>query len=472
MSNRSGSVAKSHRYLISILVFALIAIFFGAIFTIESSAKDDALKELETFTDVMSLIENNYVTEVDDHQLIEGAINGMLRSLDPYSAYLTPEMFKEMQVETKGKFGGLGIEISINNGWLTVITPLEGTPAWRAGLKPGDRIIKIDGEPTHSLSLMESVFRMRGEKGKPVTIMVFRDGFDEPRDFTIIRDTIHIAAVKSEITPDRIGYVKLRSFSQRASRDVKATLKNMIKRKVRGVVLDLRNNPGGLLDQAVEVAELFLERGALIVYTQGRLPEQNQKFLASSGAIAKEAPLVVLVNNGSASASEIVSGALKDLKRAVLVGAKTFGKGSVQVIMPLKEGAGLKLTTARYYTPSGVEIEGKGIAPNIEVENKELEPVVTTPRKSEKDLFTEKRDANGNREDAESVKFTKRPLIDLENDAQLARAFAIIRDWSDIDTILQRAAALGSPEKSAELSATGERVGATQSGALGSGRSK
>ena len=332
-----------------------------------AAREESAYSDLRTFTEVLSLVEENYVNPTEPKKLIQGAIHGMLRTLDPHTGYLTPEFYREMQVETTGRFGGLGIEITVRDDVLTVVTPIEDTPAFRAGIKAGDQIVEVEGESTKDMNLHDAVRRLRGEPGTSVKIKVRRKGVDRPLDFTIPREIIPIKSVRSRMLPDQIGYVRLRSFQGTTGTELRDALSQLMKEKVRGLVFDLRNNPGGLLSQAVEVSDMFLEPGKLVVYTKGRLESQQQRFTSSERGAGADIPMVVLVNAGSASASEIVAGALQDLKRAPVLGEKTFGKGSVQTIVPLSDGSGLRLTTALYYTPKGRLIQGEGIEPDVKV---------------------------------------------------------------------------------------------------------
>ncbi|MGK7346564.1 MAG: S41 family peptidase [Candidatus Nitrospinota bacterium M3_3B_026] len=397
--------------------------------------------ELEVFADVLSLIETNYVEEVEPNKLIEGAINGMLRALDPHSSYMTPEMYKEMQVETEGEFGGLGIEITIQDGWLTVVSPMEDTPAWEAGIEPGDKIIRVEGESTHDMTLMEAVRKIRGKTGTDVTITIMREGFEEPKDFTVTRRIIHVKSVRSDMLEDRWGYVRIRNFSKDTADELDEALDEFKEKGMQGLLLDLRNNPGGLLSQAVEVADQFLDKGELIVYTKGRLPNQNMRFTAKTEHEEPYYPVVVLVNHGSASASEIVAGALQDLKRALVVGIATFGKGSVQTIIPLKGDAALRLTTSRYYTPSGRQIQEVGIEPDVVVEQAPPPAPSSKPEPmKEEDLLNHLRGAPPEKKkekeaEPEAKEPSSRKVVDLEKDVQLRRALAILESWNKIDQI-------------------------------------
>lgn len=324
---------------------------------------------LESFSNVLAIVQKNYVQEVKTSQLVEGAIDGMLTALDPHSAYLTPDLYRELQVDTEGSFGGLGIEITLRDGLLTVVSPIEDTPAYRAGVKAGDQIVKIDGELTKDLTLLEAVKRMRGPQGSQVTISVRREGVDRFLDISLTREVIKIRSVKSKLLEPGYGYIRLTQFQDRTTADLEDALARFSQngQELKGLVLDLRSNPGGLLSQAVKVADVFLDSG-MIVYTKGRLNTQQQKYLAHPGGHTGF-PLVVLVNNGSASASEIVAGAVQDHGRAVVLGTQTFGKGSVQTILPLENGDALRLTTAMYYTPNGRSIQVTGVKPDHIVEN-------------------------------------------------------------------------------------------------------
>jgi carboxyl-terminal processing protease len=325
----------------------------------------ESYEELKTFSEVLSQVQRNYVDETKVKDLVQGAIRGMLSTLDPHSAYMTPEMYKEMQVETKGEFGGVGIQIGVKENRLAVIAPIDGTPAQRAGIKAGDYITKVNDEPTKDLSLMDAVQKMRGPKGTKVNLTIQRDGSPDPLQFTLVRDTIKIESVKSKVL-DNIGYVKLTQFQEATGRDLGKVLKQFKEQKLQATILDLRNNPGGLLTAAVEVSEQFLPSGKLVVYTKGRESKKDEWFAKGKDQM-DDSPMIILVNEGSASASEIVAGALQDYGRAVIVGTTSFGKGSVQTILPLGDGSGLRLTTAKYYTPKGRSIQSTGITPDIVV---------------------------------------------------------------------------------------------------------
>jgi carboxyl-terminal processing protease len=355
---------RSALVLLTIISFTLIPLHG---ICAESDSSPD-YKELRLFRMVMQLVQKNYVKDVPDKELVQGAITGMLQSLDPHSSYMTEEMFKELQVETKGEFEGLGIEITLENGILTIISPIEDTPAFKAGLKAGDKIIKIDGEPTKNITLIKAVKKMRGPRNSKVTLTIMREGFKKFKDFDITRDTIHVRSVKKELLEPGFPYVRVVNFQESTETDLAAAIKDFGEdEKIKGMVLDLRNNPGGLLDQAVKVSQLFMDRNSLIVYTDGRAKDQRMDFRSTKGGKHYKFKLAVLINEGSASASEIVAGALQDYDRAAILGTKSFGKASVQTIIPLGNGSGLRLTTAYYYTPKGRHIQKTGIQPDVDM---------------------------------------------------------------------------------------------------------
>ncbi len=333
-----------------------------------SARSEKAYRELKIFSDVIDLIEKNYVDPVESKDLIEKAIQGMVHSLDPHSAFLPPDAFKELQVDTRGEFGGLGIVITLHKGILTVISPIEGTPAHRAGIKAGDQIIKINDVSTKGMALWEAVKKLRGPKGTSVRITIHREGEPKPREYSIVRDIIPIESVKHKVLTPGYGYVRITNFNENTTRDLNAALETLESDSggLKGLVLDLRDNPGGLLNQAIRVADVFLEKG-VIVSIKGRVKRHNKVYKAHRNKKVTPYPIVVLINGGSASASEIVAGALQDQKRAVIMGTTSFGKGSVQTVEALRDGYGLKYTIARYYTPSGRSIQAQGIVPDIEV---------------------------------------------------------------------------------------------------------
>lgn len=365
------SLLRRKRALLVVVLLVPIALFGGGLAQTVNAVAREAYENVEVFTNILAIVQKNYVDPVTTKQLIEGAVNGMLTALDPHSAYLTPDLYKELQVDTRGSFGGLGIEITVKNGILTVVSPIEDTPAFQAGIKPGDQILKIDGEFTKDMSLIEAVKKMRGPRGTKITLTLRREGVADLFDVTIAREIIQIQSVKSRALEKNYGYIRVTQFQERTDDDLEKALDRMSKEgdgHLDGVVLDLRNNPGGLLTQAVRVADLFLDSG-LIVYTDGRLESQKQKYFAHKKKSRTGFPMVVLVNGGSASAAEIVAGALQDHRRALVLGTQTFGKGSVQTILPLGDNSALRLTTARYYTPRGRSIQATGITPDIVMAN-------------------------------------------------------------------------------------------------------
>jgi len=399
-----------------------------------SALSDNMYEDLKVFTDVIGLIQKDYVEETKSKDLINGAIKGMLETLDPHSAFMPPNMFKEMQEETKGRFEGLGIEITVKDGILTVVSPIEGTPAFRAGVLAGDQIIKIDGELTKNVTLVDSVKRMRGPRGTKVTITIMREGLTKPKDFTLVREVIPVRSVRHELLEKNYGYVRISQFQEKTDSDFEKAMKALeeeSKGTLKGLVLDLRNNPGGLLDQAVKISDHFIDSG-IIVSIDGRREETKQKWPAHPDETVTRYPLVVLVNGGSASGAEIVAGAIQDHGRGILVGTQTFGKGSVQTIIPLKDGSGLRLTTARYYTPSGRSIQAKGIVPDIIVKpsRPEEEKESVTPKlPAEKDLERHLMDGEkgGPKEKEKPKKEEVKEKKPVDN--QLERALELLKSW-------------------------------------------
>lgn len=357
-----------------------------------SIANDTTYEGISNFTRVLDLIERNYVEEVDPEKLTNSAIDGMLKTLDPYSTYLSPERYRELEIGTSGEFGGVGMEVSEENGVLTVITPIEGSPAEKAGIKPRDQIIEIEGKSTQGMVVQEAVRILRGPSGTPVKITIRREGEKEPRVITLIRDKIVVKSVKPELLENGIGYVKLAQFQDRTSQELTEAidgLETQNGKELSGLILDLRNNPGGLLTEAIDVVDEFIDSG-LIVSVRGRTEDQTREYYATKNGSFQTFPVVVIVNDGSASASEVVAEALQDSKRAVILGTKTFGKGSVQTIIKLEDGSGLKLTTAKFYAPSGRSINQVGVTPDIKVENggdqdKQLESAINILNSSEAD---------------------------------------------------------------------------------------
>jgi carboxyl-terminal processing protease len=335
-----------------------------------AAASADTYRQLNLFGDVFERIRSDYVEQPDDSKLVESAINGMLSSLDPHSSYMSPKSFKDMQVQTRGEFGGLGIEVTMEDGLVKVVAPIDETPAARAGVRAGDIITQLDGDEVKGLSLNQAVDKMRGPVNSPIVLTVKRDGVADPLQIKIVRDTIRIKSTRSREEGGDVGYLRITQFNEQTFDGLKDAIEKIKKDipadKLKGYVLDLRNNPGGLLDQAISVSDAFLEKGE-IVSTRGRNAEESQRYNARPGDLTDHKPVVILVNGGSASASEIVAGALQDHKRATVVGTRSFGKGSVQTIIPLGQNGAIRLTTARYYTPSGRSIQAKGIEPDIEI---------------------------------------------------------------------------------------------------------
>lgn len=403
----------------------------------------ETYEELKTFSEVLNQIQKHYVDETKPKDLVQGAIRGMLSTLDPHSAYMTPEMYKEMQVETKGEFGGVGIQIGVKENRLAVIAPIEGTPAHRAGIKAGDYITKVNEESTKDLTLMDAVQKMRGPKGTKVNLTVQRDGVQDPLVFTLVRDIIKIESVKSKVIDNTIGYVRLTQFQEATGKDLGRVLKQFREQKVQSTILDLRNNPGGLLTASVDVSEQFVGGGKLIVYTKSRDGKKDEWFSKTKEQL-EDYPMIVLVNEGSASASEIVAGALQDYGRAVVVGTTTFGKGSVQTILPLGDGSGLRLTTAKYYTPKGRSIQSTGITPDIVIKaqpavvakagDKDKEPEAKQAKPStgkEKDaappVGRAPEDASHRNGAQPAPEAGSEPLI--EEDVQLQKAVELLKTW-------------------------------------------
>ncbi len=439
---------------VSILVIAISItwVMHGKLSLLENVEAEEGFhySRIKTFAESLSLVKKSYVEEVDEKKLVYGAIKGMLNDLDPHSSFMPPEAFKEMKIETKGEFGGLGIQIGIKDKILTIIAPIEDTPADKAGVKAGDKIIKIEGDSTKDITLHEAVSKLRGKKGTSVTITVIRENLDKPLDISIVRDIIKLKSVKSKVIDDNIGYIKLTQFQEKSSSDLKKALKKLSDQNISSLILDLRNNPGGLLKGAVDITSQFLPAGKLVVYIKGRSGDKTE-FNTNNGNRYFKLPMVVLVNEGSASASEIVAGAMQDWDQAIVLGTQTFGKGSVQTVMPLSDGSALRLTTARYYTPKGRSIQTTGITPDIVVKLEAKNGAKSHPVLREADLDKHlKNDTNG--EDAEEdgkddkkekdVKkdqgkssdkkksLTEVPSkVEDDEDSQLQRAVDLLKSW-------------------------------------------
>lgn len=432
-------MGKKKGLVLAFFITVALGLVVGKSLAQKASGVSEAYESLKVFTDAISLIQKNYVEKVNSKDLVYGAMKGMLEGLDPHSSFMNPDTFKEMQVETKGEFGGLGIEITMKEGVLMVVSPIEDTPAFKAGVKAGDIIIKIEGKGTKDLTLMDAVKMMRGPKGTPVIITIVRDTFTEPRDFSITRDIIAVKSVKSKPLEAGYGYVRVAQFQEKTDADLDKALDALEKDSggLKGLVLDLRNNPGGLLEQAVKVSDEFLESG-LIVYTDGRIEGQKMTFSAKKEGTRPNYPIVVLVNGGSASASEIVAGALQDHGRALVLGTQTFGKGSVQTIYPLEDGSALRLTTARYYTPSGRSIQAKGITPDIILESEKVKKALPRSFREirEKDLDGHLLVPGGKPEKEEKIEKPKEkdekaaaPKEEEPEDVQLNRALELLKSW-------------------------------------------
>lgn len=432
--------------MVSIKKWLFTAAIIGAVFAgiaagmigIGIVSADSSYEDLKAFTEALTIIKKNYVEEVKTKTLIDGALKGMIHSLDPHSGYMTPDSFKDFQVETKGEFGGIGIQIGIKDGFLTIIAPIEDTPGYKAGLKAGDKIVKIAGEPTKDMGIHDAVSKMRGTKGTTITITVFREGWKETKDITITRDIIKIKSVKTKVLDDKIGYLKLTQFQETTAADLSTALEKLKKEGFTSLVLDLRNNPGGLLNSAVEVSDQFLPTKKLVVYIKGRRGNKTEYHTEGTYQSYTDMPMVVLVNQGSASASEIVAGALKDWNRAIVIGTQTFGKGSVQSLIPLSDGSGLRLTTAKYYTPKGTSIQGVGITPDINVKLDTKNGKAHTVYR-EKDLERHLKNEQVNEETKDASE--KVPVeVDEKDDIQLQRAIDTLKAWKVFEKMPKKAA--------------------------------
>lgn len=388
----------------------------------EKKKKEELFRQVELFSDALAIIQSDYVDEVSAKDAIYGALKGMLSALDPHSQFMDPDTYNELKVDTEGKFGGLGIEITVKDGLLTVITPIEDTPAWTAGIKANDRIVKINDQITRDMSLTEAVKKMRGRPGEAVTLTILRESEKKMLELKIVRDIIKVKDIKDvKILEDNIGYIRLIEFSENTDRDLDAALDGLSKQGMNALVLDLRNNPGGLLDSAVKVSEKFIEPGKMIVYTKSRKSNQNLEFVSRSAKPALKLPMVVLVNEGSASGSEIVAGCLQDYKIAIIVGTKSFGKGSVQTVIPMSDGSALRLTTSKYFTPLGRQIHGQGVIPDIAVEDGTIQPQAAEEPETKKikEVF----------EKIEPVKADKdkTAVPEYKSDNQLSRAIDVLK---------------------------------------------
>ncbi len=411
---------KNIRSVLLIIAVAVAALMVAVGASGENTSKSPDYKELETFYKVMKIVQKNYVKDVQDKDLLQGAMNGMLQSLDAHSSFMTQDMMNELQAEMDAEFGGLGIEISLENGVLTIVSPIEDTPAFKVGLKPGDKIIKIDGEDTKNITIIKAIKMMRGPKGSKVTVTIMREGLKKFKDFVITRDIIHVHSVKKQIIEPGYVYLKILNFQRDTDSDLLSAIREVgDDLGIKGVILDLRNNPGGLLDQAVRVSNIFIDKG-LIVYTDGRAKDQRMEFRADASGQHYKFKMATLINEGSASASEIVAGALQDHNRSLIVGSKSYGKASVQTIMPLDNGSGLRLTTAYYYTPKGQHIQKTGIQPDVDMKEQ-------MQKQEESDLNKDKR------RKAKKTVYPK-PVVDVENDQVVKRAM----EWLKSDVTVKQ----------------------------------
>lgn len=440
-------------------VFAVCTIAFFSITTLAVSqitrkTKDDLYSQIELFSYALTTIQADYVEEKEPKDLIYGSLSGMLSTLDPHSQFLDPEEYKELKTETQGKFGGLGIEISIRDGLLTVITPIEDTPAWNAGIKAADRIVKIEDELTKDMTLSDAVKKLRGAPGTDVNITVLREEEMKILDFKITRQIIHIQDVKhTQILKDKIGYIRLTEFREDSAKEFRKALDQLRSEDADSLILDLRNNPGGLLNVAIDITEEFLAPGQTIVSTKGRRESQNSVAVSNNKDHLVDWPMVILINEGSASGSEILAGALKDNKRAVVIGTKSFGKGSVQSVIPLPDGSGLRLTTSKYFTPSGVSIHGEGIHPDIEVK-------FISPKSDEDENDGKKKDdidkifndlEEKQADDSEALKLSKKEIEVRErllNDNQVQSAINVLQGIKTFKSFSSPVAAQPSQNKS------------------------
>lgn len=415
--HKVNSPAIKKFLLIILVITPCLAIASWTQSSLAKAEPHDTYQSLETFSNVLSLIQKNYVEDVDATQALQGAIKGMLSSLDPHSSYLNPDDYKDLKLETKGSFHGIGIEITVKDSVLTIVSPIEGTPGEEAGLKAGDKIIKIGDDFTKDMTLMEAVKKLRGPKGTKVTISVHREGWAELEEYTIVRDIIPLLSVKSMILEPGYAYIRISNFQNKTTNDFRDALKELSdKGRISGLIIDLRNNPGGLLAQSVKISDIFIGEG-VIVSTKGRVEAQNTVYNAHSNSSKFDFPIVVLINEGSASASEIVAGALQDHKKAILVGTPTFGKGSVQTIIPMSNGTGLRLTTARYFTPSGRSIQAKGIEPDIIIENLPAPSDEAMEKKSRRTILREK-DLKHHIENGNGPDSDKPPVVDQKTEKE------------------------------------------------------
>lgn len=421
--------------LAAVIVAAVISVLSWGIRERVGAVPASDYESLRILTDVIGIVRDNYTEEVSTKELVYSAVKGVLRGLDPHSSFLTPEDYQEMQIDTKGAFGGVGIEIGVREGVLTVISAIEDTPAYTAGVKAKDIIVKIEDKTTKDMSLNDAVKLIRGAKGTPVTLLIMREGFDSPRPFKLVRDVIKIKSVKWKSLEEGFGYVRITQFQEKTADDLEKAFDELGSRKAdfKGLILDLRNNPGGLLPQAVAVSNKFVSSGT-IVSTKGRVPGQNMEFTAERAGTQPSYPMVVLVNEGSASASEIVAGALQDHRRAVVIGTSTFGKGSVQTIIPLSDGSAVRITTSKYYTPSGRSIQATGIVPDISVGE------VVSAHLKEKDLEGHFENDVGEKKEEKVIAIKEEKAPEGAEDIQLKRALDYLKSWYIFQETMQKKA--------------------------------
>ncbi|MDD5730741.1 MAG: S41 family peptidase [Candidatus Omnitrophica bacterium] len=418
------------KLIIGAVVIAGVFIFISqAMSAMDKKKQDELFRKIQLFSDTLAIIQSDYVDEVNPKDLIYGALKGMLSSLDPHSQFMDPDTYNELKIDTEGKFGGLGIEITVKDGLLTVVTPIEDTPAWKAGVKANDRIVKINNELTRDMTLIDAVKKLRGKPGEPVTISILRESEKKIIELKIVREIIKIKDIKdARVLDDGVGYVRIIEFRENTPNDLKMVMEMLKKQGMNSIIIDLRNNPGGLLDSAVKVTEEFIDSGKLIVSTKGRKTSQNLEFYSHAGHPITDLPMAVLINEGSASGSEIFAGALQDYKRAIILGVKSFGKGSVQTVIPLSDGSALRLTTSKYFTPAGRVIHGKGVIPDIVIEDGKIETEATKTEESDIEknktkIFEEIE----NKEKKTPEEKEKEKEKDFKADNQLMRAVDILK---------------------------------------------
>lgn len=412
--------------LVIISGFIILGLFSLGLSDTEKKKDKDLYKQVGLFSDALAIIQTEYVDEVNPQNFIYGALKGMLSALDPYSQFMDPDTYNELKVDTEGKFGGLGIEITIRDGLLTVVTPIDDTPAWKAGVKTGDIIVKINQELTRDMTLPDAVKRLRGKPGTFVNVTILRESEKKILEFKIVRDIIKIKDIKeAKILEEGIGYIRLIEFRENTARDLELAMVRLNKEGLDALILDLRNNPGGLLDSAVKVADKFITKGKIIVSTKGRKPSQNLEFISASNPVIADLPLVALINEGSASGSEIVAACLQDYKSAIILGVKSFGKGSVQTVVPLSDGSAIRITTSKYFTPLGKQIHGEGVTPDIIVEEGRIELAAKDEQSIEKTQYIFEQIENKEKQKEKQIEEEK--IQDYKFDNQLMRAVDVLK---------------------------------------------